>query len=256
MRKDDTARDLPDMKKLNSEMSDDARRCVELERLSAGNDARKRKAEEQAGVKLDVRTKRRSLEGSDKWLEKAKVYDTHVEKLDVAIKEIEKHQLMDELQRTKGNRSKSASVVRQQLRVEKQCMTVKAYFKRIASRDRKKAEKLSLRARRIENLLAKMKRKGVDDAVAAAAADAAVDDDDDDNEGGGGGGDDDPVDDDDASSDSYDAAAYEQKHHIAAEVGDLFGVSGRQVRRWTAEFLASFIFFLAFAGFAKTSHAH
>ena len=182
------------------------------------------------------------------------MYDTHVEKLDVAIKEIEKHQLMDELQRTKGNRSKSASVVRQQLRVEKQCMTVKAYFKRIASRDRKKAEKLSLRARRIENLLAKMKRKGVDDAVAAAAADAAVDDDDDDNEGGGGGGDDDPVDDDDASSDSYDAAAYEQKHHIAAEVGDLFGVSGRQVRRWTAEFLASGTFRLDRRGLESPEH--
>ncbi len=220
------------MKKLISETSDAARRRVDLERQDAGNDARKRRAEEQAGVKLSHRTKRRSLEGSDKLLEKADVYDAHVAQLDVAIKEIEKHQLLDELKRTKGNGFKSASVVRQQLRVEKQCMTVKTYFKRIASRDRKKAHNLSLRAQRIENLLAKMKRKGVPGDAAAAAA-AAVDDDDDDNEGGGGGGDDDPEDD-DAWSDLYDAAAYEQKHHIAAEVGYISGVSGRQVRRWTA----------------------
>ena len=125
---------FPDMKELISAMREAARRRLDLERQAAGNDARKRKAEEQAGVKLDVRTKRRSLEGSDKWLEKAKVYDAHVAQLDVAIKEIEKHQLLDELKRTKGNGSKSASTVRQQLRVEKQCMTVKTYFKRMTRR--------------------------------------------------------------------------------------------------------------------------
>jgi len=52
----------------------------------------------------------------------------------------------------------------------------------------------------------------------------------------------------------YDAAAYEQKHHIAAEVGDIFGVSGRQVRRWAREFLAPGSFRLDRRGLESPQH--
>ena len=55
-------------------MRDDARLCVDFERQTVGNGARKRQNEEKA----NAQRKRRSLEDSNKLDVRAEVYDSYV----------------------------------------------------------------------------------------------------------------------------------------------------------------------------------
>ena len=238
---------FPDMTELISEMSDEARRRVDLQRQAAGNDARKRKA----GKLKFVRKKRRSMEASEKYEKKAKEYDKKVAQLTAAVEKIYKHDLLEALKIRKGRKSKSVSVVRQQIRIRDQCMVCRHYYMKLAQRERKRSGQLAQRAHMIENILNAVKRSGGDAAHAAAVA--AVDATAATLDGGGGDGDGDPVDDAELSSD-HDDAAYDLKHDIAAEVGKAHRVSGRQVRRWVAEFQSLGSFRLDQRGLASPEH--
>lgn len=228
----------PDISKVIPLMDERAR--VTLHRMSSlhRTEEARNLAEEQLQRRLTARKRRRSMSAAQHWREKAENLERMAKELDCGVSQIQDADsggLGETTEDTRGLRESIASsgtAARMQARLLIQCLAVRSYFRKIAKRNINKAESFERTAAVIDALNVLAEVADDDNESEATRAEAVVND----------------------MLDEMPDTVGQNVHVLAEKVGAGFGISGRTLRSWAAEYIKNETFEFDLRGTASPEH--